>query len=148
MSELAPNCGPPGPATSSGGVRLFPNPRARVETEPLVAYFEIYHLQTDDRGASRFEYRYEVRALGAPGVPWYRQRPEGRIAAEGLAFSSTQEGVGRLRRQFIQVPTRSLPAGRYELEISVRDLRSGQEVRESMPFSRLWSEHELRDAPR
>lgn len=148
MSELAPNCGPPSLAAGEGGVRLFPNPRAWVDgTEPLVAYFEIYHLQTTASRASRFEYHYEVRELGAPGVPWYRQLWEGRAAAEGLAFRTIQDGVGPLRRQFIQVPTKTLPAGRYEIQITVRDLLSGQEVMEAMPFSRVWSQSELWGEP-
>jgi Tfp pilus assembly protein PilF len=149
MSEIAPNCGPPQLATSREGVRLNPNPRARVEgSDPLVAYFEIYHLHTNDRGASRFEYQYRVRELGAPGVPWYHQKLTGQPAADALRFQTTQLGVGALRRQFIQVPTKTLPAGRYELELTVRDLATGQEAKETMPFSRLWSQEELTgDAP-
>ena len=144
MSEIAPNCGPPELATEREGVRLNPNPRARVVgTDPLVAYFEIDHLETEGRNTSRFEYAYQVRELGAPGVPWYRQRMDGSAAASGLAFTTTQEGVGPLRRQFIRVPTHVLPAGRYEIVVSVHDLVSGRDVSEAMTFSRLWSQSEL-----
>ena len=144
ISEIAPNCGPPQLATSRDGVRLNPNPRGRVEgSDPLVAYFEIYHLHTNDRNATRFEYEYRVRELGAPGVPWYHQKMTGQPAADALRFQTTQLGIGALRRQFIQVPTKTLPAGRYELELTVRDLATGQEAKETMLFSRLWSQEEL-----
>ncbi len=143
MSEIAPNCGPPELASARDAVRLAANPRGRVAgSDPLVAYFEIYHLATEGQ-ESRFEYEYTVRELGAPGVPWYRQRGEGSAAAQGLAFQSTQRGVGSLRRQFIRVPTRVLPAGRYELQLKVHDLVSGSRVYETLPFLRLWSEQEL-----
>lgn len=148
MSELAPNCGPPELATGGGTVRLLPNPRVRVTGEdPLVAYFEIYGLRTDSKGTSRFEYEYQVHALGAPGIPWYKRKLDGDAAAKSLAFQTAQEGQGPLRRQFIRVPTRVLPAGRYLLEITVRDVQSGESAKESLPFSRLWSEAELWGAP-
>jgi hypothetical protein len=45
--------------------------------------------------------------------------------------------LGTVRRQYVSVPVQGLPAGRYELQITVRDVLSGEERRSSAEFSRV-----------
>jgi hypothetical protein len=132
MSDLVLACGPTS-AGSEGRIQLEPNMRSRVEgDQPLFAYFEVYHLSQDDRG-NRFAYEYDVHDLvrnaSQAGTP-----PRVKRGAPRLSFRSSQEGVGSLRRQFIRVPTASLPPGRYRLSITVRDELAGTKTEQWADF--------------
>lgn len=135
MSEVVLQCGPADLSVGQGSIRLNPNFLARVEgSQPLFAYFEIYHLRPDVKGGNRFEYEYSIRDMGAPGRSSGRLRRTAAEAASRLAFRSMQEGVGALRRQFINVPAGSLPPGRYQLTILVRDIVAGTKTERSVDF--------------
>jgi hypothetical protein len=135
MSDIVLQCGPADRSTSQGTIRLNTNFLARVEgRHPLFAYFEIYHLRSDAKGGNRFEYEYSIRDMGADGRSSERLRRSAAKAASQLAFHSMQEGVGALRRQFITVPTGSLPPGRYRLTILVRDTLAGTKTEQSVEF--------------
>ena len=137
LSDVILQCGPIDLATSHGAIRLNPNFPARVEDgRPLFAYFEIYHLLLDAHGGNRFEYEYSIRGLPADGRPPKRQKRSPAEAASRLAYRSVQEGVGAMRRQFINVPAGSLPPGRYRLEIIVRDVLAGTSAEHSADFVR------------
>lgn len=132
MSDVVLQCGPVDRSTSQRAIRLSPNIPARVDgSQPLVAYFEIYHLRSDAKGENRFEYEYSIRDMGADGRS--SDGPAAKAASQ-LAFHSMQEGVGALRRQFITVPTGSLPPGRYRLTILVRDTLAGTKTEQSVDF--------------
>jgi GWxTD domain-containing protein len=135
MSDVVLQCGPVDRSTSQGTIRLNTNFLARVEgRQPLFAYFEIYHLRSDAKGGNRFEYEYSIRDMGADGRSSGRLRRSASEAASRPAFHSMQEGVGALRRQFITVPTGSLPRGRYRLTILVRDALAGTKTEQSVDF--------------
>jgi GWxTD domain-containing protein len=103
-------------------VRIEPNPGARVpEAGPLTAYFEIYHLQPGSDGLARFEYVYTVRSAASDTRHWmakfFSPKPPPLVSV-----SREEQHLGALRRQFISVPVDSFAPGRYQLEITVRDL--------------------------
>jgi hypothetical protein len=138
MSDVVLACAPSRVADHQGPVLVSPNLRARVaDKQDLYAYFEVYHLRQDARGENRFEYEYTVRILGKDA-----SKPNAHVAhgAPQLSFRSSQEGVGPLRRQFITVPTGSLPAGRYRLTIAVRDQLAGTTTEQSTEFVRAAAE--------
>jgi hypothetical protein len=136
LSDVVVTCGTP--VTLGSSVRLDPNPLARVPAgAPLTAYFEIYHLTQDADGQSRFEYEYRVRSADRDPRIWLQRVLSPRPAASELQVSRRETNAGALRRQFVSVPVNSLPAGNYQLEIVVRDLRTGGEARGSAPFTHL-----------
>ena len=58
-------------------------------------------------------------------------------AAEPLVEASREEtNVGGHRRQFVSAPIASLAPGDYDLEITVRDLRSGATVTRAVRFTK------------
>ena len=136
MSDVVLSCGDPGLMVSGSTVRLEANIEGRVAgRQPLAAYFEIYRLAAGADGLARFEYEYTVRR-----VP---KEPTGLaklfVIPEAPVVSSTSreaEQVGVLRRQFVSVPTQSLAPDRYRLEIRVRDLLTGAEVKGATEFVR------------
>jgi hypothetical protein len=136
LSDIVVTCGTPAVAGST--VRLDANPAARVGPDsPLTAYFEIYHLTPGADGQSRFEILYSARSAAADGRVWIQRVLSSRGSPPSVEASRVEEFPGELRRQFVSVPVKSLPAGPYRLEIRVRDLVSGDEVVRSARFVRV-----------
>jgi hypothetical protein len=129
LSDVVVACGIPEPAVMTHDVRIEPNPEARVgEGDPLSAYFEIYHLTPRD-GQSRFQYVYSVKSAERDRRIWIQRLFAPRSRIPEISASRDIENVGTLRRQFVTVPVQALPAGRYLLEITVRDLVAGDEAK-------------------
>lgn len=135
LSDLVVTCGTPGP--NEAAVRLAANPAGRVAgADPLTAYFEIYRLATDAQGQSRFEVGWVVRSDRRDPRIWLQRALAPRRPAPAIEASRRVTHEGSLRRQFVSVPVQSLPAGRYRLEVTVRDLLTGAEAAGSVRFSR------------
>ena len=124
LSDIVLVCGPLETLPVGGSVRLDPNFARRIgDDEPLLAYFEVYALRPDASGQTRFEYEYKVRSLEPDPRPWFK-RVFSR-AREPVDVRAPEEGVGPTRRQYLSVPVRSLPPGRYRLEVTVKDHGAG-----------------------
>lgn len=136
LSELVITCGTP--LSSANEVRLDPNPSARVAAgAPLTAYFEISQLALAADGTSRFEYQYTVKPGDKDRRVWIQRALDPRRAPPSLSASRSETNTGALRRQFLSIPVDDLPAGRYLLEVRVRDLLADTEQVRSTPFQRL-----------
>ena len=136
LSDVMIACGPPDLALVP--VRPAPNPPASVgASDALEAYFEIDHLGVDHEGRSRFEYIYSVRSAEKDPRIWLQRVVSPHPVVPSLTASREDENVGSFRRQFISVPVQPLPAGRYWLDIRVRDLLTGDEARASAAFRKL-----------
>ena len=137
LSDVVLACGATDAADRQGSVRVSPNVRARIAGErDVYAYFEVYHLHEAAGGGSRFEYEYTVDELGRR-KPGRAARADRDKPPPALSFRSLQEGVGPLRRQFIDVPTGALPPGRYRLTIAVRDELAGTRTELSTEFEKV-----------
>ncbi len=141
LSDVVVSCGLPFPGSLASGapaVRLEPNPAARVSgSDPLTAYFEIYHLAAGPDGRAHFEYVYTVSTAERDRRVWIQRALQPRPRRLPLISASrAEEQEGALRRQFVSVPIEALPAGRYRLEIRVRDLIAGGDATGSVEFTR------------
>jgi GWxTD domain-containing protein len=143
LSDIVVSCGSPSLSLESGPnptVRIAPNPGARVDgVSPLTAYFEIYHLMTGRDGQARFEYVYTVKSAERDPRIWLQRVLNPRKQPNPIEVSREEENIGDMRRQFVTVPVQSLPPGRYQLEIKVRDLMAGQEVARTALFVKVAS---------
>jgi tetratricopeptide (TPR) repeat protein len=136
LSDVVLACGDPSLMVSGSTVRLEANIEGRVAgRQPLVAYFEIYRLSSDAGGYARFEYEYTVRRVpkAVTGLLGLFVLPEAPVVS---ATSREAVQVGSLRRQFVSIPTQSMPPDRYRLEIRVRDLLGNAEVKGVTEFVR------------
>lgn len=130
MSELVMLCGPPRGATPGGPVLFEPQLERRViDSRTISVYFEVHHLTLDPDGRSRFAYHYAVRRVDP-------DERRGRRVDPAFEASREEEHVGAHRRQFVSVPVPSLARGTYDLEIVVRDLRSGVSVMRSVRLAK------------
>ncbi len=136
VSDMVVTCGVP--ATLDDGVRLDANPDASVRPgEPLVAYFEVYHLARDRSGEGRFEYEVAVRSAKRDTRVWLQRLLSPRREGQDLGMTRQDAVLGSVRRQFVSVPVQGLPPGRYVLDLTVRDVLTHDEVRRSVEFRRV-----------
>jgi GWxTD domain-containing protein len=135
MSDLVVTCGlPPAPQAS---VRLDPNPTGQVAAgAPLVAYFETYHLARGPDGTGRFEYETTVRSAARDRRMWIQRWLSPKREGETLGVTRQDAVLGTVRRQYVSVPVQDLPPGRYRLDVTVRDVLTGDERRSSVEFTR------------
>jgi GWxTD domain-containing protein len=149
LSDVVVACGlDPGIGSGSAppAVRIEPNPSARVKgSDPLTAYFEIYHLSPGADGRARFEYVYTVSSAARDTRNWFLRTLQPRPQPPPISASRIETQAGDLRRQFVRVPVESFPPGRYRLEITVRDLVAGTEARRGAPFERVSEPPAARD---
>ena len=141
LSDVVISCGAPDVTPRPGGapvVRVEPNPAARVSgNDPLTAYFEISHLNTGRDGQARFEYVYTVKSAEKDPRIWFKRVIAPRPQVPAISATREEENVGPIRRQFVTVPVQSLPAGRYRLEILVRDLVADDQAVRTAEFVKL-----------
>jgi hypothetical protein len=121
----------------AGAVRPEPNPGGRVaSSDPLTAYFEIYHLRPGADGLSRFEYVYTVESAEKDERVWIQRMLAPRARPEPISASRAETNAGPLRRQFLTVPLGNLPPGRYRLLVRVRDAVAGTVAAAATEFER------------
>lgn len=135
MSDVVVTCGLP--LTPPTSVRLDPNPAGSVrDGEPLVAYFEVYHLATGADGEGRFEYETSVRSAERDRRIWLQRWLSPRRDGQDLGMTRQDAVLGPVRRQYVSVPVQSLPPGRYLLQVAVRDVLTGDERSRQVEFVR------------
>jgi GWxTD domain-containing protein len=135
VSDLLVTCGVPPVLENS--VQLDANPSGRVPAgEPLVAYFEVYHLARGTDGTGRFEYETSIHSAAADNRMWFQRWLSPRREGEGLGVTRQDAVLGTVRRQFVSVPIHSLAPGHYRLDLVVRDVLTGDEQKRSAFFTR------------
>jgi len=135
LSDIVLSCGAPAVLAGGNAIRLESNPEARVPARaPLVVYFEIYRLTLGSDGLARFEYEYTVRRLVE--TPSGKSKPSAQAALASTSATRVETQVGALRRQFVTVPAQSLSAGRYRIEVRVRDLIAGTQAERVLEFAK------------
>jgi GWxTD domain-containing protein len=133
LSDAVVTCGrpdvsPPAPGAAPT-VRIEADPTGQVfGSGPLTVYFEMYDLRPDESGLSRFEYECTVRSAEKDPRIWIQRLLQPRPRLPEISASRREEQPGNLRRQFVTIPVGELGAGRYRLDITVRDLNAGSQA--------------------
>jgi GWxTD domain-containing protein len=135
MSDVMVTCGVP--VVPEGTVRLDANPAGNVRSgEPLVAYFEVYHLKQGPGGEGRFEYETSVRSARPDTRNWIQRWLAPRNEGQNLGVTRQDAVLGGVRRQFVSMSVKALPPGRYRLDVTVRDVLTGDEQHKFAEFTR------------
>lgn len=95
--------------------------------ENLAVHFEVYHLDTDELGFSRFEVDYSITSRSGFLNLFRREAIDGRM---NLSF----EHMGSRFAESLELVTEDLQPDTYQLEFKIRDLISGQSVMRSVQF--------------
>ncbi|MFI5369977.1 MAG: GWxTD domain-containing protein [Candidatus Eisenbacteria bacterium] len=141
LSDLVVSCGgaqvQPGTADTPPLVRLNPNPAAVVTgRDPLVLYFEAYRLTAAADGLAHLEIAYTVRGAERDPRPLIQRILSPRRPLPEVSTHRTEEQVGAIRRQFVDVPVQTLPSGHYRVEVVVKDLTADTESARSAFFDK------------
>ncbi|HUK63638.1 MAG TPA: hypothetical protein VLV15_09895, partial [Dongiaceae bacterium] len=141
LSDLVVSCGgaqvDPGAADTPPTVRLNPNPGAIVSGhDPLVLYFEAYHLSAAPDGLAHLELAYTVRSAERDPRPLIQRLLSPRRPLPEVATHREEQQAGRIRRQFVDVPVQTLPPGHYRVEVVVTDQTAGTQASREAYFEK------------
>ena len=138
LSDLVVTCSPAQRSMLAGpSVRLEPQTGLFPERgDQLNVYFEIYHLASAEDGNSRFVYDCLVRPAERDRRGWMSRMLMPQDEPPPIHMSRAETTAGPLRRQFLSVPVGALPAGRYVIEVLVRDVTSDVEAQSVASFER------------
>jgi tetratricopeptide (TPR) repeat protein len=104
------------------GLQIVPNPTRVFSTaKPVSVYFEIYHLQPDKNGETRFSVEYTLSRISAPKLL-------GIIGGDkktSITVRADRQGDAAFAPELIALDVSNLEAGDYALMVSVRDEQSG-----------------------
>lgn len=116
---------------SSSTENLFPftvsNDKKIPEYENVVVHFEVYHLETDRDGFSRFEVDYSFEPVGG-----FFGRFRGSEADQNFTLSFKPQS-SRFSES-LEIKTESLEAGEYNFNFTITDLTDGEKINRSVRF--------------
>jgi len=128
MSDLVLLCGARASVAGGGPVLIEPNFEHMLHAEREVSvYFELDGLTLGSDGEGAFEYAYAIRSTAKPS-----KRP----VQPAFQASREETNIGAHRRQVVSAPIAALAPGPYELEITVRDQRSGASATRAVSFAK------------
>ncbi|MEQ1832931.1 MAG: GWxTD domain-containing protein [Candidatus Eisenbacteria bacterium] len=138
LSDLVVVCGRPEASMASEGVvRLEPSTGLVPQSgEQLVAYGEIHGLRPTSEGERRFEYTCTVEPETRDRRSFLARLLAPKPVPPTVEVMRAEVASGDVRRQFFRVPVSGLPAGRYRVQLKVRDLVSGAESSRVAAFER------------
>ncbi len=114
-----------------GSVQVVPHPiRAYRMPSPVMFYFEIYGLGTDDEGIASYRVEYQI-------FPLEKRRWGPILKGVPVTISSSFEtsGYGNMQPQRLSIATEELWQGPFRLDVSVTDLRTRRTAEQSATFS-------------
>ena len=116
-----------------GNLRVVPHPlHAYRIPAPIVFYFEIYGLDTDEDGKTFYLVEYRIIPLGKKRWgPVFLERP----ANIGAAFETS--GYGSAQPQRLAIAANELGEGPFRLDVTVTDRRTFRTAVQSAKFSIL-----------
>ncbi len=108
-----------GPGRARDDVLLHVNPSAEFLTsDPVFVYFEIYDLARHQAGGGRYSVSYSIRSL--------------RDEEDAVTLSAEEQLASeRSAVEYVAIDVTDVPAGSYELVVTVRDAVSGAEAEQS-----------------
>ena len=137
MSDLRPLNAPEGsPASALQSGEVIPHPVRRIrEDTPLVIGFEVYHLNADSEGRTRYAVSYEVERQTEQGGGFLGLF--GGNERERTATSTTYRGDSQSEEEYILLDPEDLSQrteGEVRVTVRVTDETTGQTVERSISF--------------
>lgn len=95
--------------------------------ESLKLYYEIYHLTQNADGLGRFTFEYEISAITKTLFIPKKEKSD-------LSITINNETDHSRFTNSLEIQTANLKPGKYELQITVRDLVNGEEIDRTIEF--------------
>ena len=136
-SWIGPDAGTWSPRFNKRDRIVVPNP-AGTYTPPslFLGYFEIYGLQLDAQGLSRYQVAYSIRPReGRPASGWFPK--PGREESPSVTAQFIGAGKASDLHELLRIDLSALESGAHEMEITVRDLVAGTETTTQTRFALL-----------
>jgi len=127
-SWIGPDAGTWSPRFAKRDRIVVPNP-AGTYTPPSIflGYFEIYGLQLDAKGRSRYQVAYAIRPRdGQPASGWFPKA--GREESPSVTAQFIGEGKTSDLHESLRIDLGALESGAHDMEVTVRDLVAGTET--------------------
>jgi len=110
---------------------LFPFNVSHDRTLPsgkaMAVHLEVYNLKTDDQNTSKFNLEYEITE--ARRMSWLLGDKS------STSLQVLYENSGTRFADNLEIQTRELVAGKYELHLSVNDLNDDRKIETTIPFT-------------
>lgn len=121
----------PGNKFNKNNLLVIPNPsKTYSKKKPVYIYFEIYNLQRDLKGSSKFTIEYTLTFL--KGKKKNIKNLFGIFGGGGKSSIATgieREGRNELSVEFLAIDVSKVKSGEHELEIKITDKISGETVK-------------------
>ncbi|MEM1127099.1 MAG: hypothetical protein AAGI71_10635 [Bacteroidota bacterium] len=109
--------------TTRADYLILPNPTRSFErTRPVFLFVEVYELTRDERGETAYEVAYTLTPVRT------RRRLFRRRSSVALTGQYEQRGVLLDPVETAQLDVQDLKAGRYQIQVTVTDLHTGEAV--------------------
>ncbi len=122
---------------NKGKLRVIPMPTRTYRVgQNVFVYYEIYNLTQDEFGHTNFQVSYNVTSDDNPGVlgiissltRWRKGK------REALEVAYELEGVDTQEVEYVELKLENRPAGKYALNVTVIDMKSGEMARKQASF--------------
>ena len=111
--------------------RILPNPLKRYDsTSKGSIYFEIYNLAQDEFGETHYEVTYQLRSIPEVGSPGK--------ARWMTALSYDHKGSSPTEPVFFDIDLNTVPPGRWDVRVRVKDLATENTALARETFRVLW----------
>jgi GWxTD domain-containing protein len=118
------------PRFVKGNLRVVPHAlRAYRKPLPIAFYFEIYGLDTDDRGIAFYRIEYRIDPLEKK-----RWGPVLQDASTNISSTFETSGYGSTQPERLSIATQNLWKGSFNLVVTVTDRRTGRAATKSAKF--------------
>lgn len=117
------------------GLDIKPFPFYEVSSaKPIYLYYEIYNLQKNSAGKTNYEIEYDIQITEYKKSFLEKALKLGDDKKESISMSGKESGNQSNIFKYTSVDLSSLKPGKYNLKVSIKDLKTGENVKKTISF--------------
>jgi len=126
-------------AKVKGGYKVVPMPSGTYRPgQPVTIYYEVYGLIKDEFGQTHYEMEYQISPKKGKPIAVTILRAIGELMGieekKVVTISYEQKGKEMNEHNYLEIDVTGSESGRYELQVTVTDLKSGEKVSKETLF--------------
>ena len=124
---------------NKGGRKVVPMPsKTFLPKQPVGIYYEVYGLTQDAFGQTHYQMDYRLEPKKGKPIAVTILRAVGQLLGidekKAVTISYEQKGSAEAEYNYLEIDVSGSETGRYELEVMVTDLNSGQKTKKQIVF--------------